>query len=108
MLTQNRHISNTLPSFRHLRLPSPLVTVRKVQVVLRNALHVERVLLDLLERLEAREDDAHDEVVVRVLDVARVEELGQHRARLLRVVRLRCSSVPVEESCGVGVALTMV
>lgn len=60
-------------------------------MILRNPFHVKRVLFELLKNRKAREDDADDKIMVRELDVSRIEQFGQEAAGLLRVVRLYAS-----------------
>lgn len=60
-------------------------------MILRNPLHVERVFFEFRKHRKTRKDDTDDEIVVRELDVAWIEQFGQQAARLLRVMRLQAS-----------------
>ena len=57
-------------------------------MILRNTLHVDKVGFQLQERFDVRQNDTDEEVVVRKLDVARIEEFGHHCAGLFRIVCL--------------------
>ena len=69
-------------------MPSPVIPIRKIEMVFGDTFHIHGISLEFKEALDIWENDAHDEVLVCKLDVTGIEELGHEGAGSFGVVGL--------------------